>query len=398
MTRRVGSRQWGVLAPPLPGPGLRVLWWGTYDAGKPRPRILAEGLRAVGATVDECRAPVWEGIEDKSQVTGGLRRLSLLLRWLARYPGLLVRFVRAPRPDLVLVGFPGVLDVILVAPLARLRGLPVAWDMFMSLYDTVVLDRRMVSPGSLAARLLRRLEAMALRLAHRVFLDTEAHARRIESLYGLPPGSCGAVWVGAEVERFRLPEPQAARAPGAPLQVLFYGQLIPLHGVRTIVEAARLTRDEAVRWTLVGRGQDAPAIRRMLDETPLPKLRWIDWVDYGQLKDRIAEADLCLGIFGTSGKAESVIPNKVFQVVAAGRPLVTRDSPAIRELLEPAPPCVYLVPPGDPEALAGAVRAHAARAATGLREPCHRPLAAAIAAPAIGRQFVERIASSLGRG
>jgi len=378
---------------------LRVLCWGTYDTSKPRTRILRDGLRVSGVTVQECHAPVWEGIEDKSQVAGSLRRLALLVRCLACYPGLIWRFVRAPHPDLVLLGYPGVLDVIVVAPFARLRGVPVVWDMFMSLYDTVVRDRRLVGPRSLAARLLHAAEGLALRGAELVLLDTEAHARSVESLYGLPPKRCGAVWVGAEVEHFRVPEPAspAPRPPGAPLRVLFYGQFIPLHGVDTIVEAAHLMAEDPVEWTLVGRGQESASIRRRLAETPLPKLRWIEWVDYADLKDRIAEADLCLGIFGTSDKAASVIPNKVFQILAVGRPLVTRDSPAIRELLEPVPGCVYLVRPGDAHALVDALRGHARDAITG-RSPCHAALIDKIGREAIARQFTELISRRLGIG
>lgn len=376
-----------------------VLCWGTYDEGKPRWRILRDGLRAAGATVLELHASVWEGIDDKTQVHGRGRRLRLLARWLASYPALLWRFLLSPRPDLVLVGYPGILDVVLLAPLARLRGVPVAWDMFLSLYDTVVLDRRLIRPAGLRARLLRRFEGFAVRRARVVFLDTEAHARRVESLFGLPTRSCPAVWVGAEVERFRLPEssPPAGRAPGTPLQVLFYGQFIPLHGIDTIVAAARLMAGEAVEWTLVGRGQEAAAVRQQLRAAPLPRLRWIEWVDYGELQRFIAAADVCLGIFGTSDKAASVIPNKVFQVLAVGRPLVTRDSPAIRELLEPDPPCTYLVRAGDPEGLADALRDHVRRARAARVGRCHSALLDGIGPPAIGRQFMEAVGARFDR-
>ena len=112
--------------------------------------------------------------------------------------------------------------------------------------------------------------------------------------------------------------------------MLFYGQFIPLHGIATIIRAARLLREESVEGTLIGRGQEAPGIRAMLDDVPLIKLKWIEWVEYGELQRFIEDSDVCLGIFGSSDKAQSVIPNKVFQIVAAGRPLITRDSPAIR--------------------------------------------------------------------
>jgi glycosyltransferase involved in cell wall biosynthesis len=263
------------------------------------------------------------------------------------------------------------------------------FDLFISTYDTLVFDRKLISAGSLAASLVWWLERLAIRSADLVLLDTETHARRVERLFGLPSGSCDAVLVGAETEHFH---PTAALENTGPLRVLFYGQLIPLHGIETIIAAARLMRDEPVEWTVIGRGQEAPRIRRMLAEVPLPKLRWIEWVQYHDLRNRIAEADLTLGIFGTSEKAACVIPNKVFQALAMGRPLVTRDSTAIRELLAHRPPCVTLVPAADPDALAAAIRAHESNPRP-LR--CHAALTDRIDAPAIGRSFADLVTRRL---
>jgi glycosyltransferase involved in cell wall biosynthesis len=269
--------------------------------------------------------------------------------------------------------------------------------MFISTYDTLVFDRRLVREGGIGARLLRSLERLAIRSADFVILDTRAHASRIESLFELSPGSCSVVWVGAEVEFFRPSTRPLNRGGTEPLEVVFYGQFIPLHGVPTIVSAARLMQEESVNWTLIGRGQESAEVKRMLAEVPLPKLRCIDWVDYAELGSWIARSDLCLGIFGVSSKASSVIPNKVFQIVAAGRPLVTRDSPAVRELLAHVPPCVYLVPAGDAQALAMAVREHLAYLTVSPTPTCHLRLVEKIAASAIGRQFDDAVITRLRR-
>jgi phenylacetate-CoA ligase len=61
-----------------------------------------------------------------------------------------------------------------------------------------------------------------------------------------------------------------------------------------------------------------------------------------------------------------VIPNKAFQALACGVPLVTADTPAARELLRDGESAL-LVPPGDPAALAGAVRRLAADTALAQR-------------------------------
>jgi glycosyltransferase involved in cell wall biosynthesis len=370
---------------------MRIVFWGTYDIGKPRVRLLRDGLRQNGFDLIECHADVWSGIEDKSQVTGLSRKIGLAIRWLSHYPGLLWRYLRLPPHDMVLVSYPGLLDVLLIKAFARLRGVSVVWDVFISAYDTVVIDRRLVKPLSPLAWMLWGLEWLGIRSADLVFMDTRTHARRLEKLFSMPEGSCGSVWVGAEVERFAAESEETGIgpevAPTPTLRVLFYGQFIPLHGIQHIVEAARLLRDASVDWVLIGQGQEATLIRTMLENEPLPRLRWIEWVEYADLKTWIGCADLCLGIFGTSDKAASVIPNKVFQIVAAQKPLVTRDSIAIRELLKDAPPCVYLVRPGDARALADAIEQHANQLEKQATTSCHSDLLRLIDAKAIGEQF-----------
>lgn len=323
---------------------------------KPRVRILRDGLRQNGIEVIECRKDVWGDIQDKSQIKGAWRWLHLLTRILVAYPALIVRYLRLPAHDWVLLGYPAIPDIFVIRLLAWCRRTPVALDWFLSAYDTVVLDRRLVGKRHPLAWCLWLAEAFAVRLADRVFMDTRTHATRMESLFRLASGRCGSVWVGVEEQRFSAaPMGSLTRAANEPMHVLFYGQFIPLHGIPTIIEAARLLRGEPVEWLIIGRGQEHARVAAMLKAHPLPRLRMLDWVDYEDLLGYVNAADICLGIFGTSDKAASVIPNKVFQVLAAGKPLITRDSPAIREIVEDAPPAVTLVPAGSAASLAAAI-------------------------------------------
>jgi glycosyltransferase involved in cell wall biosynthesis len=129
---------------------------------------------------------------------------------------------------------------------------------------------------------------------------------------------------------------------------LFVGKLIPLHGLETILAAARLASE--VPFRIVGSGQ----LDGLLECRP-PNVEWVEWVEYDRLPAELYRAGCALGIFGTSAKAARVIPNKAFQALACGVPLVTADTRAARELLRDGESAL-LVPPGDPEALADAVR------------------------------------------
>ena len=337
-------------------PALRMAVWGTYDTGKPRTRILLKGLRQHGVEISECHREIWGGVEDKSQVRGVKARSLLLLRWLGAYPGLVARFLRMPRPDLVLLPYLGLLDVIVIWPFARLRGTPVIWDAFLSIYNTVIEDRRMFSPRSPVAHLLWGIEWLACRAADRVILDTATHARYFEETFHLDPAKLARVFVGAETEVFRPRRARADRGPNHQFTVLFYGQFIPLHGIETVIRAAKLTEGDGIRWQVIGTGQEAPRIRELIAELMPANLTWTEWVPYAGLLDRMHRADLCLGIFGTTGKALRVIPNKVFQGLAAGCHVVTADTPAVRELSSAVESgALTLVPPGDALALAQTV-------------------------------------------
>ena len=103
------------------------------------------------------------------------------------------------------------------------------------------------------------------------------------------------------------------------------------------------------------------------------------------------EADICLGIFGTSEKAARVIPHKIFDILSCQRPCITRDSPALRELVVDND-AIRLIPAGDAHALAEAImqfyhqRHHTV-------EPSLFP---SVGNEVIGRQFSTLLAKLLG--
>lgn len=331
---------------------LRVVLWGSYDLGKPRTRILREGLLQAGVEVTEIHADIWEGDADKSQLSRAQMVLRLL-RLLLVYPVLIYRYLRAPQHDLVMVPYLGQFDVIVLWPFATLRGRPVVLDLFLSLYDTVVNDRKMVQPGTIVARVLKALERLSCCAADIVLLDTSAHAERIAGMLGLDPAKFDAVPVGAEPGAFAQVAthvPHAGRT-----RILFYGQLIPLHGVETILDAARSERGQQFDWHLIGSGQDQPLVADALAACQLDHITWDRWVPYEDLAKAIEASDICLGIFGTSDKAASVVPNKVYQSLFAKRPVITRDSPALREVFARADPALCLVPAADPAAILDAI-------------------------------------------
>ena len=67
-----------------------------------------------------------------------------------------------------------------------------------------------------------------------------------------------------------------------------------------------------------------------------------------------SQADICLGIFGDTHKAQRGIPIKVYEALAMKKPVITGDSPAAREVFQPKVNAV-LCPMANPEALAESI-------------------------------------------
>jgi glycosyltransferase involved in cell wall biosynthesis len=330
---------------------MRVIWWGTYDTSMtPRTRILMDGLRAAGVEIVEIHAPIWDDVRHKALMPRGAVAWRLV-RLLLSYPRLVARYLGAPEHDAVFAGCLGHVDVLVLWPFARLRRKPVIWDNMISLYSTVVEDRKFVKPSHPLAGAIRRLEALACGSVACVLVDTKAHAAYLTQLYGLPRQRVRSVLLGAErifAQQHHAPRPDAVRARP---RILFYGKFNPVHGIDVIVDAATSERGRAFDWTIVGTGQEAERIDQRLRALSLPHIQRIDWIEYEDLPKAIADADVCLGLFGDSGKTEMVVSNKAFQILAGGRRFVTRDCAAMGEIVDGNEEHIALVAPGDPEAL-----------------------------------------------
>jgi glycosyltransferase involved in cell wall biosynthesis len=317
---------------------MKVLYFGTYDRASPRNTQVVSCLRRAGVNVVERHREVW-GRHNWSVGPGQMARMLRAEGALAR------RRDTDDDADVVLVGYPGHFDM----PAARrvARGRPVVFNPLVSLHDTMVGDRARFGPRSPAGVVLRAVDHRAFRAADLVVADTEAHATFFRRTFALPAERVAVVYVGADEPLFR-----PGWHPPEPFHALFVGKLIPLHGLETILAAATLAPE--ITFRVVGDGQ----LAELLHARPA-NVEHVPWIPYEELPEAYRAAGCALGIFGAGEKAARVIPNKVFQALACARPVVTADTRAARELLVDEADAL-LVPPAEPEALAGAVRRLAA--------------------------------------
>jgi len=331
---------------------LRLCFFGTYPRSYTVSRILHAAAEAAGFEIVECHEPLWERVPVK---TPPYFRGRSTIAHASAYVRAALRLARKYRErgvacDVLLVGFRGQFDILLLR-LLRPRK-PVIFAPLVSLKETLVEDRSAFSQNSLAARALASLDRRSLAAATRVLVDTREHAKYLEREFSLSSARAAVFYLGADCSAF---QPVRPRQPDGHVKVLFFGSFLPLHGVQTILEAAeRIQTSGGIELTLCGDGWEYRERQAWAAERRLRNVRFVPWVEYPRLQSLIAGHDLCLGIFGTNTKAQMVIPNKVYQCAAVGRPVITADTPAIREVFEPGT-TIWLVPPGDAKALADAI-------------------------------------------
>ncbi len=330
---------------------LRICYFGTYRAGYSRNRILIQGLRSQGVEVIECHEPLWQGIEDRVQaVSGGWKHPRFWWRVLRTYARLLRRYRQVGDYDVMVVGYPGQLDVFLARLLSWWARRPLAWDVFMSIY-LIAWERGLEGASRLGVRLLRLVEWMALRLPDQLILDTEEYARWFQDTYGIPAARFALIPTGADDTVFR-PDPDASEPPAPPLRVLYYGTFIPNHGVLTMVEAARrLAYRHDICFEFVGDGPQRAVAEARVREAGLTNVRFVGWLPPEALRERIQQAHICLGVFGATPQSLMTVQNKIYECLAMAKPVITGDGPAVRKAFQHGEH-LWLVPREDPQALA----------------------------------------------
>lgn len=338
----------------MANPSLTIL--GVHLESEAYPNVLHR-VRALESSVNfavvKIHRPGWSSVTQSSH--GKARLLRNFWRMLAAHCFVLFTFFRKPKTDCVYVPYPSIilLWVLSLLPFREKRSRLVV-DAFISMYDTIVLDRCLLSPKGLPAHLLFLLERRALHRADAIIVDTPLSARHLATLYNLPPRKLIAMALATDENAFLPSEYQ----PGNDTcRVLFVGTLIPLHGVGTILEAVTELRERPdIRVRIIGDGQEANLVKTAIAHCG-DTLEWKrEWLGSEELAAEIASADICLGIFGGTAKTQRVLPFKLYAYTRVGRCIVTATTDCTSSVLSDVD---YLpwhsVPAANGKALAKAI-------------------------------------------
>jgi glycosyltransferase involved in cell wall biosynthesis len=202
----------------------------------------------------------------------------------------------------------------------------------MSIY-LIAQERGLTQRHAISGRLIYKAERLAFRLPDLLVLDTEEYVTWLSQTYDLTPEHFRLVPTGADDRIFH--PLKSTEKKDSLFRALYYGSFTPNHGVEYILEAARILREEQdIYFELIGDGPTKAQALVWVKEWGLSNVVFEDWMDRELLIQRISEADICLGAFGTTPQSMMTIQNKIYEGLAMARPVLTGDSPTVRAALE----------------------------------------------------------------
>lgn len=283
------------------------------------------------------------------------------------------RMLANDRPDAVLVR-----DLPL-APLAvdasHRAGVPCVLDMAEDYPAMLAAYRPWQSPLRRAMNLAVRNVTVARALERRVLSGCDvvlvvAEEQRSRLLaMGVDPAR--VVLVGNTPEREcvmtwrRTSRPVGGAANGV-ADILYVGEVHEYRGLDTAILAMpQVTRRwQEARLVIVGTGEGTRRLSRLANRIGMRShVRFQGWVDHARIGSVIGAAEVCLVPHRSSAHTATTLPNKLFDYLGLGRPIVTSDVAPIRRIIEQWD-CGLVFHAGDAHDLA--------RALLRLRDPAER--------------------------
>jgi glycosyltransferase involved in cell wall biosynthesis len=257
------------------------------------------------------------------------------------------------KPDVVLGSSVHLLAVLAAHRVARCHNAKFIMEV-RDLWPQTIIDMGALNKRSSLAKLLQALERFLYRRAERIItLPPLAH----QYLTACGVSKEKIVWIPNGVDLSRFNESEARNTHGPGFKVRYLGAHGQANALDVLLEAARIIHDQMhgeIEFVLVGDGPQKPRLIESARQMELKNVEFRNPVPKNEVSKVLQEADaFVLNLERAQVFRYAISPNKLFDYMAAGRPVIfsvgTPENP-----VEEAQ-CGLTVPPRDPQALAKAV-------------------------------------------
>ncbi len=260
------------------------------------------------------------------------------------------------RPDVVILVSPSLFACALIAPLARVRGIPTL------LWVQDLYARGLTETGQargLSARIMQRIESAVFRMVGRVVVIHPSFARYAVDELDVPAERVTVIrnWSHIEVES-RGGDREAVRSvmgwAADDIVVLHAGNMGVKQGLENVVAAARAAdeRGSQVRFVLLGGGSQLHQLQQAA--AGVSRIHFVNSLPDDEFSAALRAADILLvnELRGVTGMS---VPSKLTSYFATGLPVLAAVEPgSVTEAEVLASGGGVVVASGDPMALLGA--------------------------------------------
>ena len=250
---------------------------------------------------------------------------SYIKRIIYVYMKLLITFMK--EYDVIFVGF--MAQMIVPVWKWKFRNRLLIVDFFISIYDTLVDDRKKIDGKNIFGKIIHMLDSITLKAADLVICDTKEHGKYFSEEFCVTKEKIATMYLEADSQIYYPKKIEKPDEYKNKYLVLYFGSILPVQGVDVVMDAIRQLKERKdIYFIIIG------PIGDKIQKATTGNVTYIDWLPQEKLADYIAFSDLCLaGHFSaTVNKAKRTIPGKAYIYHAMNKEMILGDSPANREL------------------------------------------------------------------
>lgn len=210
----------------------------------------------------------------------------------------------------------------------KLKNKIIVMDFFISIYDTLVCDRKIIGENTLIAKVLHKWDEITLKKGNHIITDTRAHKDFFVNEFNVSKELFETIYLEADLNYYYPRKQEKPLNLVGKFVVLYFGSILPLQGVDIVLETiGKLKERDDIYFDIIG--PISPKYNKLIQDN----VCYTEWLSQEELGRRIANADLCLaGHFSAEiDKANRTIPGKAYIYEAMGKKMILGKSEANKE-------------------------------------------------------------------
>lgn len=273
--------------------------------------------------------------------------------------GAVLASIAVPRPDVVVATSPQFFTAIAGATVGALRRVPWVFEIRDLWPESIVAVGAM--RNRTVVRSLERLAGALYESADMLVPVTDAFRRHLLDR-GIPDDRILVITNGIDADTVEVDgSPSETRRrlgiPADAFVVGYIGTIGMAHGVDTLVEAARAASgDRSIHFVAMGEGADKARVRALAERHGLTNLTLVDGAPRQEAFRVLDALDASLVMLIDTPLFETVIPSKIFESMALGKPIVLGVRGESRRIVIDECHAGIDFPPGNAAALLASVR------------------------------------------